>query len=390
VFGPNCFQQRGDRLSSEDAAFGGVGLRHGFRLVVKRRNAYLRGERDWCASYSVKAVTLAGYWGADHRYGFRLTQHSNVDNQHVVPKFEDGDEFGFVFWNREFRRYVCDIGNRATWPQVAGPPPVIAQPGLAAATQHAVWGNELGDRVVGALVRSVEPVFCGPLSPYGYVPTLRPIDSGSVMLPPRLNNFRLKMSLVEGTLTNSAGSMFDCVLDSESTEQLICEYLPFDGHDEVEKSTMYCPLFVKKSFSSVGIQKKCDMTFINGPPTFFYIRHDPVKLKKFRIAFRDKKSHILERALPEDHFKMMNRSVHPQCSLTYSDWAQGTRGFLVRLEELGIFAPALREWQDRCQLSFEIIELDDETVSEIDLTIYGVYEHYALRDRHDLSDFVFM
>ena len=94
VFGPNCFQQRGDRLSSEDAAFGGVGHRHGFRLVVKRRNAYLRGERDWCASYSVKPVALAGYWGGDHRYGFRLTQHSNVDNQHVVPKFEDGDEFG--------------------------------------------------------------------------------------------------------------------------------------------------------------------------------------------------------------------------------------------------------------------------------------------------------
>ena len=87
--------------------------------------------------------------------------------------------------------------------------------------------------------------------------------------------------------------------------------------------------------------------------------------------------------------------MHPQCSLTFKEWTNGTRGFLVRLEEIGIFAQGLREWQDRCQLTFEVLSFDQKAVDAganptANIEIYGIYEHFVLRDKHDSSDFAFM
>ena len=82
--------------------------------------------------------------------------------------------------------------------------------------------------------------------------------------------------------------------------------------------------------------------------------------------------------------------MHPQCELTFREWVRGDRGFLVRLEELGIWAQGLREWEDRCQLSIEILELSGNATQLSRLDVYAIYEHYACRDKHDQADFVFM
>ena len=119
-------------------------------------------------------------------------------------------------------------------------------------------------------------------------------------------------------------------------------------------------MFVKRAFSGVGLQTPCELTFINGPPNWLYVRHDPVSVQQFRLSYRNKVSDILERAQTFEHYKMMTRSMHPQCALTFKEWVTGTRGFLVRLEEVGIFAQGLREWQDRCQLTFELSDISEK------------------------------
>ena len=121
-------------------------------------------------------------------------------------------------------------------------------------------------------------------------------------------------------------------------------------------------------------------------------------MEKFRLSYRDKVSDILENAYTFEHYKMLTRSMHPQCALTFKEWVTGTRGFLVRLEEVGIFAQGLREWQDRCQLTFEVISFDQKTrdaaqvgvKTTANIEVYGIYEHFALRDKHDSSDFAFV
>ena len=87
-----------------------------------------------------------------------------------------------------------------------------------------------------------------------------------------------------------------------------------------------------------------------------------------------------------DHFKALTRSCHPLSSLTFADW-DATRPYLIRLEEVGIFAQGLREWQDRCQFQIEIIEMSTQVQS---LEVYAIYENYTLRDRHDAADFGYM
>ena len=151
---------------------------------------------------------------------------------------------------------------------------------------------------------------------------------------------------------------------------------------------MYCPLFVKKDINAPVLGRQYDITFINGPPAWLYIRHDPVALERFRLLYRERPAVVLEAATAFDHFKLVHRATNGESAVQFQDWDTGTRGFLVRLEELGLsWAPGATEWADRYTLRFEVLEASAPLQS---VSVYGVYEHFALEDQHHKSNFRFL
>jgi hypothetical protein len=188
-------------------------------------------------------------------------------------------------------------------------------------------------------------------------------------------------------IADSTGVVYDISRDTTAPLSLIAEYLPFE-EDEVERVFLSCPLFVKKEIPLPQAGTRYDISFANGPPFWLFITHSG-KLDSFNILYRDRPAQILERSDPEDLWKMIERCAHPRCKTQFRDWYDGQRVFLVKLEELGLFSQGIKEWQDRCQLQFEVTSTDDDAQLDY-VNVYGIYEHHALRDKYDSSHFLFM
>ena len=81
---------------------------------------------------------------------------------------------------------------------------------------------------------------------------------------------------------------------------------------------------------------------------------------------------------------MIHRNIHPGSSLTFQEWNDEKRPYLIRAEELGIWGQT-KEWLDRYVLEFEVLEQS----ASAPIQIYYVYEHYSLEDTHYKSKFAY-
>ena len=161
-----------------------------------------------------------------------------------------------------------------------------------------------------------------------------------------------------------------------------CEYLEQTG-DQPETVTLNVPKFEKWEVVFRDEQELYEHTFSHGRPEFIYIDHGG-GLQKFNLNYRGKPCPILQEADTFALFKMFDRCVHPTSGRTFQEWEAEGKPYLIRWEELGLWA-AVKEEQQRFIIEFEPLESGNE--QQID--IYFVYENYYLESTHNGSKFTF-
>ena len=165
--------------------------------------------------------------------------------------------------------------------------------------------------------------------------------------------------------------------------QLVCEYLGVpENNEELEKTLMQCPLILQVQLLGLSLNEERPVEFRQGPPQWLYIKHSPFGIETIRMKFRGKPIAVLDASNPEDFFKMITRAAHPLSDVQFDSWFESDRGFLVRLEEIGTFDI---DFQDRCQLTFEIRSALVD--GPFDVQLYSIHMNQILEDRTDRSNF---
>jgi hypothetical protein len=169
-----------------------------------------------------------------------------------------------------------------------------------------------------------------------------------------------------------------------SASSLVCEYLGVpENSEELERTLMQCPLILQVDLSGLAVNEERPLEFRQGPPRWLYIRHSPLGIEKIRITYRGRPLAIFDQSLPADYFKMIARAAHPSSDIQFDEWYGSDRGFLVRLEEVGLFDD---DFQHRCQLTFQITQAS--VAGPFEVSLYSIHLNQILEDRADRANFV--
>ena len=245
---------------------------------------------------------------------------------------------------------------------------------------------EYGARKIGNLLECSDPCLCPPLGLTPAVSSMRPVDFGCNILPPRLGTYNIGWRVNNPTnITDRQQKKYDLYLD-KPTLRLACEYLSKTG-DQLENLHLYVPKMVKQDLSE-GVQRgvRYPITLREGAPHYVYIEkldQDPGPIR-FQFYYRDKECPVLMNATNFDYFKMIQRVKHPRCNYTYKDWVADRRPILFRWEELGIWGATDEKFR-YFELEFAIIDSSSEFMSG--LKVYYFNENHQLESSEKLTKF---
>lgn len=114
--------------------------------------------------------------------------------------------------------------------------------------------------------------------------------------------------------------------------------------------------------------------------------YDPDQTNLYQdMDWRNHRCPVMEKSDDFDYFKMITRCAHEYAPITFEQWLE-KRDYLFRVEELGIWA-GLKEWTDRVELDFEVLE-GQNALDEVN--IYFIYEHHVLEEEQSKAKFVFV
>jgi hypothetical protein len=230
---------------------------------------------------------------------------------------------------------------------------------------------------MGVITRCREPVLAGPLQPFGYIDSRRPLRDGTKFLPPRLSTYTLHYPLTQTSIS-------DFTVSIRGTPTMCLEYVAAPL-DPVERNYMCAPTYehFNFTFAEPGRQR---FELRNGVPTFF-ILESTHRVQEFNFHLNGRGAPVLLTSLHEwDHYKMTLRAMHDLATPEHHATTDYGVIAILKLEEIGLFG-MLSEEQGYMELD---IEVRNANVLPTDVRLTVVYENRILDDQDDLQKLRFL
>jgi hypothetical protein len=235
------------------------------------------------------------------------------------------------------------------------------------------YDNLYAYRRGGYIVGFSDPVICGPLTPFPFVDSERPLNSGCAILPKRVSNYNLDFEYGPVTVKDKTGESW---LFTPNLDSINCSYL--QEHTDLHESIrLYAPKVVRQYLETPAPNQKHTFTLRNGPPNYIVIlQHNQHSRYTFTFMYRDEDCPVLRNADVFDFYKMNQRAISRRNRSNFVEWIADGSPIVMKFEELGIWGP-IQEWPDRFEIEFMVT-----ANTPGDLEILYVYENFALISDH--------